>query len=523
MRLNILIGGKAGQGINQISQILAAVLVKKGFFVFHYRDYQSLIRGGHNFEVICFSDQEIASYDEEIDFLIALDETTYQQHKSQLKKKGLIITATDKLKGLKKSVFLDTTKFKRVENIAFVGFLSKVLGLDKKEIQLELKERFGQKSLYALDQEAFDYFYSLDYNLQVKLPQISGKKMLLSGSEAIMRGAIDAGLEMYFGYPMTPSTTVLTLLAQEQKMKNNKLIVISLENEIAVINAALGASFSGRRVMTGTSSGGFDLMSEGISLQGITELPLVIHLAQRTGPGTGVPTYTAQSDLNIALYAGHGDFSRVVFSPGDSAEVYQQTREAFYLAEKFGIVVIILTDKHLAESAYTTQLDKVNLKIPLRKEFAGRGIFKRSGYEHDQFWNTTEDAVQIKQNVDKRNKKRDELVREVKKLTTYQVYGKGKKLIVSFGSTKGAILDALKDLKGFSHLHLKCLEPFPIEVSNYFKKADTVYCLENNSSGQLARLITTNLVYQIKNKNLILKYDGRPFTPAEIVKRLKNV
>lgn len=515
MKFNLIVGGKAGAGIEALSSLISSSLVKAGFYVFTSRDYQSLIRGGHNFNFISFSDKEVHSEEEQIDLLIAFDENSYQQHKGKLRGEKIVFTS-DKRVAEGKAIFLDINKLGLAGNMAFAGALFKIFSLDKKILFKKIEQMFSEK-FAKLDKEVVEQFYSQDYDVNVVLPQAKQNKELMNGAQAIVQGAIEAGMERYFGYPMTPSTSVLTMLAQKQKEQQYK--VIMPENEIAIINMALGASFAGRKVMVGTSSGGFDLMTEGLSLQGISELPLVMHLAQRTGPGTGVPTYTAQSDLNVAVYGGHGDFPRVVFTPGDVKEAYQKTVEAFYLAEKYGVLVIILTDKHLLESSFTAKLAKTKLKVPVRKEFPGKKVFKRSSYEHDSAWNTTEDAEEIKLSVERRRERGKKLAEGVESFTNYHLQGKGKNLVVSFGSTKGALVDAMAELD-IMYIHLSCVEPFPREILIYLNEAKKVLVVEENASGQLADLITKNTGVVIKER--ILKYDGRPFGSVELIKEIRR-
>jgi len=274
--------------------------------------------------------------------------------------------------------------------------------------------------------------------------------------------------------------------------------------------------------MTGSSGGGFDLMTEGLSMGGMVELPLVIHMAQRGGPSSGLPTYTSQADLNMALYSGHGEFPRVVIAPGDAGECYNKTVEAFYLSEKFGVTSIILTDKDLVESGFTCNIEKTKIKIPKRKEYAGNGIFKRNSYEHDEKWNTTENPREATKNADKKKKKSKDIDRESRKFKRIKVYGKGSNLIIGYGSTKGAIADALPSLKGYKFLQVIYLEPFPLEVSNYIKKAKKVFVAENNSTGQLADLITKKIGFKFDDNQKILKYDGRQFTPKYLIDKIKG-
>jgi len=278
MRYNILFGGQAGQGPNILGELLGKALVGQGYYVFYSRDYQSLIRGGHNFNVLTFSDTPIYSNDSKMDILVALDENTEKIHKKDLKKSGII------LKGHK-------------ENMYYAGAIFKILGISFKILQdqlLKLKKRFKENS------ENSKKGYSEEKRTLCKLKKQKSKGNFYNGSIGISKGAIKSGLDLYYAYPMTPATPVLTELAEKQ-IKNNYL-VLKLENEIAVINAAIGSAITGAKSMVGTSGGGFDLMTEGLSMAGIAEIPLVIYLAQRPGPASGVPTYTAQGDLNIARH-----------------------------------------------------------------------------------------------------------------------------------------------------------------------------------------------------------------------------
>ena len=268
MRVNILFGGKAGQGANALTEIMGKALVKQGYYVFYSRDYQSLIRGGHNFNVLTFSEVPVHSNDKAIDILVQLDENTDKIHKKDLKKNGISLTGHS-------------------ENMYYAGELFKILGLDFRILETELKalgKRFEENV-----QEATKGWE--DAKTQMQIIMVEGKKTrFLDGSQAVANGAIKSGLDVYYAYPMTPATTVLSELAGKQ-IENN-FLTLELENEISVINAAIGSAITGARAMVGTSGGGFDLMTESLSLAGMIDVPLVIYLSQRPGPATGVATYT---------------------------------------------------------------------------------------------------------------------------------------------------------------------------------------------------------------------------------------
>jgi len=527
MKINILIGGDAGQGLNELSNIISKILVKAGFYVFNYRDYRSLITGGHNFNVLCISDSPVLSHEWEYDVALLLDEDSLK-HEKNFKKECIIL---HNQKAYKKGIFLDTSKYKKVENMYFAGTLFKILGLNKELLIEEAKKAFAGKSLLKTDLEAIEFAYKQNYKKSLKLKTLKSKsnKIYLTGADAVGIGSIEAGLDVYLAYPMTPSTSLLTFLAQ-QKSKHG-YFVFSPESEIAVANAALGASYAGARTMIGTSGGGFDLMCEAISMQGQTELPLVAYLASRSGPSSGTPTYTGQEDLNVALYGGHGDFPRIIMTPGDIQEAYNSAKQAHYLAEKYKSLAIIFTDKHHAESGYSQEIKHNNLSIEKKGKYPGikeGKVIKANSYSHDEQGNYTENPDIVEKQTKKRNEKLQDIKKEINKFETFKVYGnkKAKKLIIGFGSTKGAILDAIDSgkLKNYKYVHVIFVNPFTDklikEIESHNQKE--IFVIENNSVGQFADLIQRNTSKIIEQKNRILKYNTMPFTPNEIIKILNK-
>jgi len=497
MRINILIGGKAGQGINKISEIVSDVLNKQGYFTFNYRDYQSLIRGGHNFNVLSISDQWIASHESKIDVLVCMDDLTLKLHKSELKPGATIITQ----KGFE--------DLGRNINVALSGALIKVLGLPKEILLQEVKQQLGDEAASAIEKGCNSQKEKFTFK------KLNNKSIIMNGNKGVTQGALNSNLDRYIAYPMTPATGVLHELSGAQ-LKNPNLIVFQAESEIASANAALGSSFTGARTMTGTSGGGFDLMTETLSLQGMSEIPLVVYLASRPGPGTGVPTYTSQADLDIALRGGHGEFPRIVIAPGDPIEAIEKTNEALYLSEKFGALSIVLSDKHLAESEFSlNKQPNKTLKVEVKRKLPGKSIVKATSYEHDNWGFTTEDAKLTIQGAERRIKKYENIKKEVNKLQMIKIHGKknSKNLIIGWGSTKGAIIDATKDLD-CKFLQVLYMKPLSNEIEKEMQKSKNVILVENNLTGQLGRLIREKSGLKISNR--ILKYDGRPFRSDEL-------
>ena len=506
MRLNIIIGGKAGQGINKVSEITANTLNKYGYFTFNYRDYPSLIRGGHNFNTLSISDYQIESHETKADILVALDERTIKTHEHALKENGATITAEQ---------FKDE---KRNLNIALAGALIKILGIPLEKLEDEVKLQFEDyKKAIISAKKGFDSQKTI-YNLK----KLNNKTSILSGSEAVAIGARNSDLELYIAYPMTPATGVMNELAKDQ-IKNN-LTVFQAENEIAAVSMALGASFAGTKTMTGTSGGGFDLMSESFSLQGISEIPLTVYLASRPGPGTGVPTYTAQSDLDIALRVGHGEFPRIVIAPGNPTEAIEKTSEALYLAEKFRTLSVLLSDKHLAESEFsTTEKPNETPKFKITRKIPGENLVKNSSYETDKFGNSTESEILTEKNMDKRLKKYQDSKEFIEKnFEMIKIHGKknSKNLIVGWGSTSGAIKDAIRGLDA-KFLQVLYVKPLSNQIKKELEKANKVILVECNVTGQLGRLIREKTGIKIENR--LLKYNGRPFHSDELKKLLQEI
>jgi len=504
MRLNILIGGKAGQGINKISEIVSKVMNEYGHYTFNYRDYPSLIRGGHNFNILSISDKPTGSYESKIDGIVAMDDKTVEKHKKDLKKNGFIITSQG-FENLGRNL-----------NVALSGALMKVLGLDKQLLIDEVENQFHNKD--SNEAASNGYFSQKEkYNLS----KLNNKISKIIGNAGIAKGAVNSGINLYIAYPMTPSTGVLHELAGMQKEFGH--MVFQAENEIAVVNSALGASFAGARTMVGTSGGGYDLMTEGLSLQGMSEIPLVVYLSSRPGPASGIPTYSIQGDLDIALRGGHGEFPRIVVCPGDPIEAIEKTNEAFYLSEKFGALSVLLADKHLAESEFSfTKTPKKPLKVTIKRKVPGKEIVKASSYEHDTFGNTTESAKIAKINGDKRLKKYKDIKEECKKFEMIKIHGKekSKNLIIGWGSTKGAILDAIDGLD-YKFMQILYAKPMSDEIKKEMQKAKKIILIETNLTGQMGRLIREKTGIAIKHR--ILKYDSRPFTSDELRKAILKI
>jgi len=547
--LSILIGGKAGQGSRKAGLVIARLFKALGYYVFIYDDYQSLIKGGHSFSKIRVCKKPVYSHKNKIDFLLALDQNTIDQHEKELTKQAKILYDSSnitfnskKSTGLNLKEVVESVKGKEImQNIALVSGFAKELGVKWQDLKKVLDKELTKKKELNL-KVAKKAFKKLD---QVKkINKLKSKKdiKLLTGNESLSLGAIKAGLDLYFAYPMTPATGILHFLAQYQKEFNVK--TIQMENEIGVINAAIGASFAGSKTMVGTSGGGFALMAEAFSVAVQNETPLVLVESQRMSPGSGVPTYNGQGDLSFALNVGHGDIEKFVVAPGDANEAFYWAGKLLNLSWKYQNPSILLIDKEVSESTFSFNkniLNKIKPKKPklwngnndyLRYKntktgispisFPGQGpTVKSNSYEHNEYGLTIEDPKQVKLMQEKRLRKFKAMKKEVQNLKAVKVYGNknSKKAIIAWGSTKGPALDVAKALN-LKLIFPVLLQPFPEkQIKQALKGVKKIALVETNGLAQLGKVLAQ---YSIEPNKEILKYDARPFAFDELKNKLSN-
>ncbi len=546
---SILIGGPAGEGSRKAGLVIAKLFSSLGYRIFIYDDYQSLIRGGHSFSQIRASNKEILSHRKKIDFLLALDENTIKKHQADLDKEGVIIYNKDRISlNNKRAIGIAAETIVKKDNgtsimgnITFIAGFAKIIGINWKTLEKLLKKELKkhQELNLKIAKKAFDKTENLIHIKKLNQKPLS----VLTGNEALSLGAVKAGLNLYIAYPMTPATGILHYLAAHKEKFN--IAVSQLENEVGIVNAAIGAAYTGARTMVGTSGGGFALMTEGISLAAQSETPLVIVESQRTGPATGVPTHTAQGDLFFALGAGHGDILKFVIAPGDAEETCFWAGKILNLSWKYQTPSVLLIDKEISESTFSFNesiLDKIKYEKPLfwNKKgeylryrdtksgisplaFPGEKnvISKANSYEHDEFGITIEDAESTEKMQNKRLRKFREIEKAIDKLEAVKIYGnkRAKKAMIVWGSTKGPAKEIAEQL-GIKMIQLIVMEPFPEkQMKKALKGVNKLVLLETNSLGQMGKLLNC---YGIKVNKKILKYNGRPFWPEEIKKQLSK-
>lgn len=566
--LTIKIAGEAGQGLQTIGGLLSKAFSRKGLNVFASQALQSRIRGGHNWFQVRVSDKQVLAPVDSTDILVALDKES-ACHLKELKQGSITIfdstlAAIEPPKGLRFDISLEKTAkdaggTKLMSSAVAVGAVLGILELDINVLFDLLRDSFGAKGKEIAESniKAAQAGYNLTYRKipKNKLPPLSevgrGKKMLVGGSEAVALGALAAGCKFICAYPMSPSTGIMTYLASKEDEFG--IVVEQSEDEIASINIALGASFAGARAMTASSGGGFALMVEGLSLLGMTETPLVIVDAQRPGPATGLPTRTAQEDLEYAIFTGHGETPRAVLAPRSIEDAFYAAIKAFHLAEKYQIPVIILSDQFIADSLLTIDnLDVDNIRIERhilsddelknikdykRYQITKSGISPRAlpgnpfglvvadSDEHDEEGHITEDLDYTRpEMVKKRNRKNLGLLKEMSAPLCYGPKD-AKNILVGWGSTFGPLkeaVDILNSENGKAGLvHFNEVWPLNKKYFDFFKKAKSVCIVENNFRGQFAHLIAAATGKIIENR--INKFNGLPFSAAEIVKEYNKI
>lgn len=551
--VNILIGGEAGQGLQTAGFIFAKSLARSGFSIHVTQTYESRVRGGHNTFSIHVGCEKVLAAQEAIDILIALDEETIDLHRKELTKRGLIIGDGEWKRKEKNWIGLSLKEFgeKTYWNTACMGVAAGLIGLDEQVVAKAIEDTFGkERSEENLKILKTSYRWLKEQALEwKKLPEIPkpAKRLLMNGNEAIALGAISAGLKFCSFYPMSPSTSIAQTLID--CAKDMDLIIEQAEDEIAAINMAIGASYAGAPGIVPTSGGGFALMVEGVSLAAITETPVVIVIGQRSGPATGLATRTEQGELGFVLHAGHGEFPRAVFAPGTIEECFHLTRKAFELAEKYQGPMFVLTDHFLADSyrdmepvdvaklsAVKAGGDPSSVKTPyLRYRMTKNGISPRllpglsehlivaDSHEHTEDGHMTENLSIRPKMVDKRLRKGDGIRSEAIP-PDFQGDKKADLLLISWGSTKGAVEEAAVQLrsgkKKVATLHFSQVWPIvPDTFIKHLEQSKKVICVESNATGQFAQLIRRETGFVVQKR--ISRYDGLSITPEYILRHLQ--
>ncbi len=575
-RYTIKAAGESGQGVNSVGEILAKALKESGFYTFGYREYPSLIKGGYSCHQIDISDQPLVSPSALSDLLVCLSRLSFHKYLPTVRPGATVVHCLTKLEiSADEQAWIDKQQIRvayvpaytlaaetagnaLMANTIMIGLMWRLLGLDLSQVEAVVKHEFARKpEVIEGNLNCLRRGYELDVpevkavKLPFKLTPELEADALLSGNHILTLGAVAAGVRAYYAYPMTPSSSILSYMSSIYH--ETGMLVKQIEDEISVAQMAIGSMFMGTRALVGTSGGGFDLMTESLSLSGMTETPFVCILGQRPGPATGLPTWTAAGDLNLAVYSGHGEYTRCVIAVSDAESCYTLIQHAFNLAEEFQIPVIVLTEKQIAESLF--QMKDLPADVPIerylvpeekladlkssdRYKLTENGIsprwlpgqsdavFDANSDEHLEDGSLTEEALPTQQMYEKRLKK-VEALRE--KLPEPKTYGPAKASLsfVGWGSVKNTVMDAMNiwneanPKQNINYLNFDYVYPLRTEAFTAFvKKAERVVLIENNAMGQLGGLITQHTGYLFED--MLLKYDGRPFFIEDVIEYLEK-
>jgi len=559
----LVLGGSAGQGLQTIEKVLTRLLRTAGYHTFSTSEYMSRVRGGSNSTEIRVSDTKRSAFVQNVDIVFALDGDSFERLSDRYSENTIVVRDSaqerDEKNTLGEVISLPILKTaedsggKILMNTVVAGMILAIFELDDSGFREYLSKVFQRKGekVVQMNIEAAEKGKKLgerlrkDAGVAIAISHEEPRsELMLDGSEAIALGAVAGGCDFVSSYPMSPSTAVLTKMSEHSQ--ELAIAVEQVEDEITAINMAIGAWFSGARALVTTSGGGFALMAEAMSLAGMTENPVVIHLAHRPGPATGLPTRTEQGDLNFALHTGHGDFPRAILTPGTPEECFIATKKAFDLADKYQVPVIVMTDQFLLDSHEESEAKMFDVGEKAQKYFIetdedykryaysddglsprglpgfGQGFVHADSDEHNEDGRIIEDADTRTAMMEKRMHRLDLLSEEALSPVYFGIEDPSL-LVIGWGSTYGAIREALDclDNRHLGYMHVSQAFPVSEEIKNRIKTADRVLVIENNMTGQYADLLTRVTGCVIDHR--ILSYDGWPFAVEDLAREIGEI
>jgi 2-oxoglutarate/2-oxoacid ferredoxin oxidoreductase subunit alpha len=574
---SIGIGGAAGQGVATPGDIFAKIFSRRGLHLNAYNAYQSIIRGGHTFLTIRTGADKVTNMGDRLDLLIPLNQDAMNRHLGLLTDGSACIYNADTIKpgatkegvalcALPVSKLADIARNKVAQNTLAVGAGLSMMGIGFQALEEVLSEQFKKKGNAVVSENVgiaragYEYANANFRPFPWPLPMTENRYAVVSGNIAMAMGGAAAGVKFYCAYPMSPSTGVLHWMAAHARKAG--IMVRQVEDEIGVVNMAIGAAHAGVRSMCATSGGGFALMSEGLGLSAMMETPVVVIDCQRAGPSTGVPTKTEQGDLWQMLGAAFGDYPRVIAAPIDIGDCFKIIPEIFNIADRFQCPGIVLCDLLLSEGRLS--VDPRNLDFaPLvdrgelitsstaTSEPKGDGVYKRyritesgvspravpgvPGYAHTAASDEhDEDGVLISDEFTNPTKRRTMMEKRMRKVAGIEAAVSPPELsgardadvtLIGWGSTKGVIEEACEILteQGIpaNQLQIRWLVPLHGDaILEILRATRHTIIVENNFSGQFARYLRSETSF-VPN-GYIRKYDGEPFMPHHIVEAVKE-
>lgn len=572
--LNVIVSGQGGDGSLTVINILADVLRGYGLRVYTERDVLSRIKGGITAATLRAYDGERLCIGSNIDLLVAFDVLAVKKHAYRLNSRSVVIYDNSggglpegceipegaRVIGVPLSRHAVRT-FRRdiYKNSISFAVIGRLLGLADADMRTSFEKRFGRRGAQALkyNLEALDVGCKLadeaglttDAGMYAIQSGTTQPHMLITGNEAVAFGFLVGGGRFFAGYPITPSTDIMEWLVKWMPKFGG--VVRQAEDELSAVNMAIGAALTGTRTMIATCGPGLSLMQEGIGQLGMAEIPLVVVDAQRGGPSTGLPTKPEQSDVNLMVYGGHGDFPRIVLAPGTPEECFHLAVEASNLAEQFQCPVFMALDQGLSQNLATVDpfdLDAVKVDRGKRldaDDLSGMDNYKRyafsddgvspfaapgtpggmtlvTGNEHDEWGLVSTDPVNRVRMMDKRQRKLETMKPALPRAVQHGVET-AEIGFIGVGMTYGVILEAI-DLLEAHGVHAQYHQPrtlFPMldETPAFTRRCKRIYVVEYSATAQLAKLIVAQ-GGEAANIESFLKYDGTPMQAEELVSRV---
>jgi 2-oxoglutarate ferredoxin oxidoreductase subunit alpha len=570
--VNAMVAGQGGDGSLTVITLLGNVLARRGFHLYSTRNVASRIKGGPAAALLRGSSEPRSGMGDDVDIFVAFDDEAIETVGSRVAPGGFVVY--DSSAGPLPSGYLpeETTvieipfgrfavrdlRRELFKNSLAFGVISRILSFADAEAAAVLEERFAARpELVARNLQALreGFAFADEHGFAENAGPIrltdtpSEDRILISGNHAAAFGFLVAGVRFFAGYPITPATEVLEFMTRHIGTYGGA--AIQAEDELAAVNMALGASLTGVRSLVATSGPGISLMQEGIGHAGAAELPLVVIDAQRSGPSTGMPTKSEQSDIGMLVHGGNGDFPRIVLAPGDPSQAFDLAVAATNLAQWIQGPVYLMLDQALSQDSVTVPLfDVTGVEIdaglrltqrqldtldeyrryaitedglsPLAVPGMPGGMSLVTGNEHDEWGRVSTDPGNRAAMMDKRARKIDAVKDDLPKGLRFGDET-GPVGILGVGMESGVMREAVERLAvdGISLAGLQPRTIWPVldETLAFIASRERVYVVEHNHEGQLAQILAS-IGEANGSVRSILKYDGVPFTPGELIDRI---
>ena len=550
--LVVRFAGEGGQGVVTAAEMLARAAASVGYHVQTFATFPSQIMGGPTWTQTHISTSPVLSPGDDLDVLVALNQEAYENHHDELRDAGVVlhdssfeIPHDSRAIGVPSDELAKKAGEARSANMVIIGCLSHLVNMPLDYFEDFVRRRFkGRDAIIEANIKALGLGHEHAATSEMQLGELETpskpewEQLMVKGNEAIALGALAAGLDFYVGYPISPATTILVFM--ERNLLGPGKFAYQVSSEIESINSVLGAGFAGKKAMTATAGPGFSLMSEGLGLGWMAEIPAVIVDVQRGGPATGLPTKTEQSDLLACLHPAHGDVALPIIAAGTVEECFYAAVMAFNWAERYQGPVVLMSEMSLAERAQNIpKPDLSKLVVEKRKVYQGSdgylrydgfelspmpipgnpGSYVANGSEHDAMGDTTHLASRHIQMTQRRFSKLKLLEDD-----NYESENSSEPIaVMTWGGSKGPTREAYNTLQGLGErvgwYYTMQLHPLPPRLVEELRQKELVIVPELNYQGQFSSILRSLGV----RAESITQYTGLPFKVRDLVKDISEI